>query len=62
MKEFFKVLGCTKVQAFHAFVAVFFMLAAMTTKNGLCLFMSVAGFFYGLYNYCKSINLKNIEE
>lgn len=62
MKQFFKVLGISKAQAFHAFVAVFFMLAAVTTKDGLCLFVSVAGFFYGLYNYCKSINFSSIEE
>lgn len=62
MKQFLKVLGISKAQAVHVLVAAFFMVAAMVTEDGLFLFTSVVGFFYGLYNYCKSIDFKNIKE
>lgn len=57
-----EILGVNVTQLLHIIIAVFFMAITFLTEDVLCYVMSVVGFFYGFFNYCSSINIKNIEE
>lgn len=65
MKKINAILGTNNIQLLHAFVAVIFLIATIASfevSNGSCFIMSIIGFFYGLFNYCKSIDFNKVEE
>lgn len=56
------ILGVDGTQLLHIIIAVLCIAIVFLTEDALSVIMAIVGFFYGLFNYCESINLKNIKE